>query len=139
MLVSVCLALVFSLVIGGTATRSGSDEPVKGNADNSSPMRFALYADGLPETCATACRPLIAASGMITADTARQFIAFVRDNALQSPQGGYQGAQPAATVVLESDGGIRWSFQEDLFCFSAQSILGKIPYYLFLACCQRIF
>jgi hypothetical protein len=102
---SVCLALVFSLVIGGTVTRSGSDEPVKGNADNSSPMRFALYADGLPETCAAACRPLIGASGMITADTARQFIAFVRDNALQSPQGGYRDAQPAATVVLESDGG----------------------------------
>jgi hypothetical protein len=99
----VCLALVFSLFIGGTVTRSGSDEPVKGNADNSSPMHFALFADGLQETCTAACRPLIAASGMITADTARQFLAFVRDNALQAPQGGHQGA--AATVVLESDGG----------------------------------
>jgi hypothetical protein len=96
---------VFSLVIGGTATHSGSDEPVKGNADNSSPMRFTLYTDGSPETCATACRPLIAASGMITADTARQFIAFVRDNTLQGPPGAYQVGQPAATVVLESDGG----------------------------------
>jgi hypothetical protein len=42
---------------------------------------------------------------MITADTARQFIAFVRDNALQAGQGGQQAGQPAATVVLESDGG----------------------------------
>ncbi len=64
-------------------------------------MHFTLYADGAPETCASACRMLIAATGMITADTTRQFIAFVRDNALQAPQGG----QPAATVVLESDGG----------------------------------
>jgi hypothetical protein len=105
-LASVCLALMFSLLVGGTVTQSGSDEPVKGNADNSSPMRFTLYTDGSQETCAPAsCRALIAASGMITADTARQFIAFVRDNALQGPPGGYQAGQPAATVVLESDGG----------------------------------
>jgi hypothetical protein len=38
---------------------------------------------------------------MITADTARQFMTFVRDNALQ----GQQAGQPGATVVLESDGG----------------------------------
>jgi hypothetical protein len=104
-LASVCLALALSLTVGGTATRSGSDEPVKGNADNSSPMRFTLYADGSQETCAASCRTLIAASGMVTADTARQFIAFVRDNALQAPPGGHQAGQPAATVVLESDGG----------------------------------
>jgi hypothetical protein len=64
-------------------------------------MRFALFAEGSPETCATTCRPLIAASGMITVDTARQFITFVRDNALQTAR----GAQADATVVLESDGG----------------------------------
>jgi hypothetical protein len=40
---------------------------------------------------------------MITADTARQFTAFVRDNALQA--GAHQAGQPGATVVLESDGG----------------------------------
>jgi hypothetical protein len=103
-LASVCLALVLS-VTGGTLTRSGSDEPVAGNADNSSPMHFTLYAEGSPETCATACRPLIAASGMITADTPRQFLTFVRDNALQVPQAGHLAVQPVATVVLESDGG----------------------------------
>jgi hypothetical protein len=68
-------------------------------------MRFTLYADGSPDTCLSTCRTLIAASGMITADTARQFIAFVRDNALQALSGAHQAARPAATVVLESDGG----------------------------------
>jgi hypothetical protein len=64
-------------------------------------MRFALFAEGPAEGCGVKCRPLIAASGMITADTPREFIAFVRDNALQ----GTQGPQAGATVVLESDGG----------------------------------
>jgi hypothetical protein len=68
-------------------------------------MHFTLFTDAIPETCAAACRPMIAASGMITADTARQFIAFVRDNALQPAQGAQPAGQPAATVVLESDGG----------------------------------
>jgi hypothetical protein len=64
-------------------------------------MRFTLFAEGSPEACATTCRPLIGASGMITVDTARQFITFVRDNALQTAP----GAQADATVALESDGG----------------------------------
>ena len=105
-LVSICLALVLSPFFGGALTHSSTVEPVGGNSDNSSPMRFTLYADGSPETCVSSpCRPLIAATGMITADPPRQFTAFVRDNALQpAAQGGRQG-QPAATVVLESDGG----------------------------------
>src|SRR5260370_20258670 len=98
-LASICLVLALSWTDG--LTPSAPAEPVAGSADNSSPMRFALFADGSPETCATTCRALIGASGMITADTARQFIAFVRDNALQAAQGGQAGA----TVVLESDGG----------------------------------
>jgi hypothetical protein len=71
-------------------------------------MRFTLLAEGAAEACAGTCRTLIAASGMITADTPRQFLAFVRDNALQGTtlQGGQgAGAPAAATVVLESDGG----------------------------------
>jgi hypothetical protein len=64
-------------------------------------MRFTLYAEGSVEACGVKCRPLIAASGMITADTPRQFIAFVRDNALQAAP----GMQSGATVALESDGG----------------------------------
>src|SRR5262249_2210630 len=100
-LASACLALALSPIIGAAPLPSVPDQPVAGSADNSSPMRFVLFADGSPETCATTCRPLIGASGMVTADTARQFIAFVRDNALQAAQGGQAGA----TVVLESDGG----------------------------------
>src|SRR5215472_7311192 len=98
---SACVVLVLSLITPGALTPSRRVEPVAGNADNSSPMHFSLFADGSSEACATTCRLLIAASGMITADTSRQFITFVRDNALQAAQGG----QANVTVVLESDGG----------------------------------
>jgi len=99
-LASVCLVLALSSTVGLTPP-APAEPAAGGSADNSSPMRFALFADGSPETCATTCRPLIGASGMITSDSSRQFITFVRDNALQAGQGG----QPGATVVLESDGG----------------------------------
>lgn len=104
-LASLCLAVGLSPFFGGALTNSVAEEPVGGSAD-SSPMHFALYTDGSPETCASpsTCRMLIAASGMITADTPRQFVAFVRDNALQ-PAPGAAAAQPPATVALESDGG----------------------------------
>jgi hypothetical protein len=101
-LASLCLALALSPFIGGAWSIPSDDEPVGGSTDGSSPMHFTLYAEGPPETCTSGCRPLIAASGMITSDTARQFIAFVRDNALQAGQG---GQSLGATVVLESDGG----------------------------------
>jgi hypothetical protein len=100
-LASVCLALALSPIIRAALSPSVPAEPVAGSADNSMPMRFTLLTEGSPETCGTTCRPLIAASGMITVDTARQFITFVRDNALQTAP----GAQADATVVLESDGG----------------------------------
>jgi hypothetical protein len=100
-LASVCLALALSPLVRAALSPSAADAPVAGSADNSSPMRFTLLADGSPETCSTTCRPLIAASGMITVETARQFIAFVRDNALQTTR----GEAADATVVLESDGG----------------------------------
>jgi len=58
------------------------------------PMAFALLNEGPADVCAARCRQLIAASGMITSDTPRQFLDFVRDNPVQG-----------ATVVLESDGG----------------------------------
>jgi hypothetical protein len=98
---SVCVVLALAFMTRGALTPSDLIEPVAGIADNSSPMHFALFADGPPEACATMCRPLIAASGMITADTSRQFVTFVRDNALQAALGGHANA----TVVLESDGG----------------------------------
>jgi hypothetical protein len=58
------------------------------------PMAFTLLSEGPADACAGKCRQLIAASGMITADTPRQFVAFTREN---------PGTD--ATVVLESDGG----------------------------------
>jgi hypothetical protein len=58
------------------------------------PMAFTLLTEGPTDACAGRCRQLIAASGMITADTPRQFLAFAREN-----------PAPDATVVLESDGG----------------------------------
>jgi hypothetical protein len=58
------------------------------------PMTFALLNEGPADACGTKCRQLIAASGMITADTPRQFLAFMRDNPAHD-----------ATVALESDGG----------------------------------
>ncbi len=100
-LAALCLVLALSSTTRDAQAPSAPAEPVAASADNSSPMRFTLFADGSAETCAATCRPLIGASGMITADTSRQFITFVRDNALQAIQGGQAGA----TVVLESDGG----------------------------------
>jgi hypothetical protein len=58
------------------------------------PMTFALLGEGPADSCGAKCRQLIAASGMVTADTPRQFQAFMRDIPTQD-----------ATVVLESDGG----------------------------------
>jgi len=66
--------------------------------NNFLPMRFELLTEGPADACTGPCRQLVAAAGMLTADTPRQFLAFVRDNAPQTGAG-------SATVVLESDGG----------------------------------
>ncbi|HEY4918483.1 MAG TPA: hypothetical protein VII40_00125 [Xanthobacteraceae bacterium] len=58
------------------------------------PMRFALHREGPADACGASCRWLIAASGMITADTARDFDDFVRGHNVRG-----------ATVVLDSKGG----------------------------------
>ena len=57
-------------------------------------MRFALHHEGSAETCGTSCRVLISASGMITADTPREFEAFARERDVRG-----------ATIVLDSKGG----------------------------------
>lgn len=69
----------------GTAAVSGA---------RSMPMRFELHREGPAETCGAKCRVWITATGMITADTARQFEAFIADR-----------SAPNATLVLDSDGG----------------------------------
>ncbi len=58
------------------------------------PMRFALHQEGPGDACGTNCRLLISASGMITADTPRDFDEFVRGHNVRG-----------ATVVLDSKGG----------------------------------
>jgi len=61
---------------------------------SSLPMRFALHQESPADGCGTTCRRLVAASGMITADTPRDFDAFVRSHDVRG-----------ATVVLDSKGG----------------------------------
>ncbi len=58
------------------------------------PMRFALHQEGPAEACGSNCRLLISASGMITADTPRDFDSFVRGHDVRG-----------ATLVLDSKGG----------------------------------
>ncbi|HEY0302231.1 MAG TPA: hypothetical protein VGC36_12880, partial [Rhizomicrobium sp.] len=62
--------------------------------DRSLPMRFELRRQGPAENCGAACKTFIAASGAITADSARDFTRAI------------QGRDLADTVmVLDSDGG----------------------------------
>jgi hypothetical protein len=58
------------------------------------PMRFALHQEGPADACGTNCRLLISASGMISADTPREFENFVRGRDVRG-----------ATIVLDSKGG----------------------------------
>ena len=58
------------------------------------PMRFSLVQEGPAEACGSNCRTLISASGMITAETPREFESFVRGHDLRG-----------ATIVLDSKGG----------------------------------
>jgi hypothetical protein len=58
------------------------------------PMRFALHQEGAADSCGSGCRSLISASGMITADTPRDFDAFARGRDLRG-----------ATIVFDSKGG----------------------------------
>jgi hypothetical protein len=87
-------SLVGGLVLAG-CTFSGFAETVDAPSNaRTLPMTFAMLNEGPADSCGVKCRQLVAASGMITAETSRQFLAFMRDNPAQG-----------ATVVLESDGG----------------------------------
>jgi hypothetical protein len=63
-------------------------------SDRSLPMRFEMRVQGPAEVCGNNCKTFIAASGAITADTARHFLQFVQNHDVAG-----------ATVVLNSDGG----------------------------------
>jgi hypothetical protein len=87
-------SLVGGLVLAG-CTFSGFAETVDAPSNaRTLPMTFAMLNEGPADSCGVKCRQLVAASGMITAETSRQFLAFMRDNPAQG-----------ATVILESDGG----------------------------------
>ena len=58
------------------------------------PMRFALHQEGPADGCTSNCRLFISASGMITADTPRDFDNVVRDRDVRG-----------ATIVFDSKGG----------------------------------
>lgn len=64
----------------------------EGDPSRSSPMQFALRQDGA--NCGTKCKSFVAATGMIRAETAREFDAFAARNNIRG-----------ATIVLNSEGG----------------------------------
>jgi len=57
-------------------------------------MRFTAYQEGPADGCGSNCRLLVAAGGMITADTPREFDAFARERDIRG-----------ATIVFDSKGG----------------------------------
>ena len=87
---SICGGLV--LAVCSLSVLSGAPRPQE---DLSTlPMRFALHQEGPADACGASCRLLVSASGMITADTPRDFDDFVRAHNVRG-----------ATVVLDSKGG----------------------------------
>jgi hypothetical protein len=71
-----------------------SGAPARPDDSSTMPMRFALHQEGPAEACGSGCRLLISASGMITAETPRDFDNFVRSRDVRG-----------ATIVLDSKGG----------------------------------
>ncbi len=82
------------LLVGGIAGTTTT--PTSAAGSTTPHLRFASFTEGPADVCVDRCRQLIVASGMITADTPRQFATFVNENSLQNTQ---------SVVVLESDGG----------------------------------
>lgn len=82
--VAVALALAPAFLLPASAHAS----------ERTLPMRFDLRLQGPAEFCGGTCKTMIAASGSITADSARDFKNFAQGHDLAG-----------ATVVLDSDGG----------------------------------
>jgi hypothetical protein len=83
-------SLLFALAVAAPVVALS---PAARSSDGSLPMRFDLRHPN-PEACGSQCRPWIAASGAITADTLRDFERFVKGRDLRG-----------LTVALDSDGG----------------------------------
>jgi len=86
-------SLGFAVVLASAATVSLLPASAQ-LADRTPPMRFELRLQGPPETCGAKCKLWVSASGDITADTPRDFIAFAKGRDLTG-----------ATVALDSEGG----------------------------------
>jgi hypothetical protein len=87
---SICGGLV--LAVCSLSVLSGA--PRQQDDLSTLPMRFAAHQEGTADGCGSNCRLLISASGMITADTPRDFDAFARERDVRG-----------ATIVLDSKGG----------------------------------
>jgi hypothetical protein len=83
-LVAAVLSITFGFVTLGTPARA-TDTP---------PMNFMLRYEATAESCGAKCRLLVIATGIITAETPRQFALFAKAHDLTR-----------ATVVLNSEGG----------------------------------
>ena len=81
-----CATAVLALTIGN---------PSKARDDKPAPMRFEWRIEGPADQCGAHCRTWIAATGVITEETARTFEAFARSN------NNVRGAR----LVLDSEGG----------------------------------
>jgi hypothetical protein len=90
MLRSICGGLV--LAVCSLSVLSGA--PRQQDDVSTLPMRFAAYHEGQADGCGSNCRLLVSASGMITADTPREFDAFARERDMRG-----------ATIVFDSKGG----------------------------------
>src|SRR6195256_6474623 len=90
MLRSICGGLV--LAVCSLSVLSGA--PRQHDDISTLPMRFAAYQEGPADSCGSNCRLLVSASGMITADTPREFDALARERDIRG-----------ATIVFDSKGG----------------------------------
>ena len=73
-------SLVGGVVLAGVSLTGFAGSAGAPDTAHVVPLAFTLITEGPADACAGKCRQLIAASGMITADTPRQFLAFTREN-----------------------------------------------------------
>ena len=94
-LVKAVLSIAFGVVaLGIPAKEARSIDRLAKRATETLPMNFILCNETTTESCGAECRLLVVATGMITAETPRQFAMFAKARDLTR-----------ATVVLNSDGG----------------------------------
>ncbi|MGC1882086.1 MAG: hypothetical protein WA703_12915 [Pseudolabrys sp.] len=94
-LVAAVLSIVFGVVaLGIPAQEARSIDRLAKRATDKLPMNFILRHEAPAENCGAKCRLLVVATGIITAETPRQFALFAKAHDVTR-----------ATVVLNSEGG----------------------------------